>query len=301
MLTQASATVSPFESIRNHLLDDNLEVFPNHYQNDDSFSTFDINDWSFLQDSNESSQNIENVSNFCIEFSSSKSTDFFSSCSSLIPPNTVDDPPEHLPNLYDFDAYDCLVDMSNGNHEGANSSHTQNNTQQIFQNINLDGFTDIPIVCTEPQPPLSPATFSNLIAIDKKMEKAPNKPLKLDFTSGQVIPINAEAPLSVNYILPTTRHGIQAKKVPLLPNRSYRGVRQRRWGKFTAEMRNPEKNGKRLWLGTYDTPEEAAMAYDRAAFKHRGSHALLNFPQMIGLHQEKSKSPTRKKRRIGKS
>ncbi|MFS7889153.1 putative transcription factor AP2-EREBP family [Helianthus anomalus] len=57
-------------------------------------------------------------------------------------------------------------------------------------------------------------------------------------------------------------------------------------------MRNPEKKGKRLWLGTYDTPEEAALAYDRAAFKHRGSHALLNFPHMIGLHKE---NPKRKK------
>ncbi|KAF5761188.1 putative transcription factor AP2-EREBP family [Helianthus annuus] len=299
MLTQASVTLSPLESIQNHLLDDNLEVFANNYQNHDSFSfsIFDINDWSFLQASYEASLNIENNSNFSMEFSSSNSTDFFSS--SLMSPNTVDDPPEHLPNLDDFDAYDFLVDM--GNHECGNSSHTQNNTQQMFQNTNLDEFIDIPAICTEPQPQLSPATLSNLTAIDKRTEKTANKPLKLDFSSGQVIPIGDEAPLTVKDSLPSNGDGIQAKKVSLLPNRSYRGVRWRRWGKFTAEMRNPEKKGKRLWLGTYDTPEEAALAYDRAAFKHRGSHALLNFPHMIGLHKENPKSPKGKKRHIGKS
>ncbi|KAM0002491.1 putative transcription factor AP2-EREBP family [Helianthus debilis subsp. tardiflorus] len=298
MLTQASVTLSSLESIQNHLLDDNLEVFANNYQNHDSFSIFDINDWSFLQASYESSLNIENISNFCMEFSSSNSTDFFSSCSSLISPNTVDDPPEHLPNLDDFDAYDFLVDMSDGNHECAYSSHTQNNTQQMFQNTNLDEFIDIPAICIEPQPQLSPATLSNLTAINKRTEKAANKPLKLDFSSGQVVPIGNEAPKDGH---PSNGDGIKAKKVSFLPNRSYRGVRWRRWGKFTAEMRNPEKKGKRLWLGTYDTPEEAALAYDRAAFKHRGSHALLNFPHMIGLHKENPKSPKGKKRHIGKS
>ncbi|XP_026419919.1 cullin-1-like [Papaver somniferum] len=71
----------------------------------------------------------------------------------------------------------------------------------------------------------------------------------------------------------------------------YRGIRQRKWGRWASEIRQPNKL--RLWLGTFETAIQAAQAYDNASRRMYGEHAFLNFPDAKQLEKSVSEVGTR--------
>ncbi|KAL3511884.1 hypothetical protein ACH5RR_024601 [Cinchona calisaya] len=77
-------------------------------------------------------------------------------------------------------------------------------------------------------------------------------------------------------------------------SKKFRGVRQRHWGSWVSEIRHPLLK-RRVWLGTFETAEEAARAYDEAAVLMSGRNAKTNFPvemNNIDNLQASSSSPS---------